>query len=131
MLVLLPKCPFCVLAYSSTLVMCGKDALVTDVRHHQSPLTIGLTAALSCLVLLSIVLNFRDRRSIWAFTIVLAGSIMAIWSTARGGGEALYYIGVAFVALGVWINGSFLFVYRQISRSVGKALPSGYPRPVR
>ena len=120
LLVILPKCPFCVLAYSSTLVMCGKDSFFTDVRHHQSPLTIALTAALSLVVLLSIALNYRDRRSGWALAVVSAGALLALWSTARGGGEVLYYMGVACIAAGVWLNGSLLYVYRSVVRSLGK-----------
>ena len=114
LLVILPKCPFCILAYSSTMVMCGKDSLFTDVRHHQSGLTIAVTASLSLLVLLSIAFNYRDQRSLWSMLMAAIGSAMAIWSTVRGGGEYLYYMGVFMIAMGVWMNGSLLFVWRRL-----------------
>ena len=115
LLVILPKCPFCVLAYSSTLVMCGKDSVFTDVRHHQSGLTIAITACLSLLVLLSIAFNYRDKRSTWSLLIIAMGSALALWSTAKGGGEFLYYIGVFTIALGVWLNGSLMYVWRRVT----------------
>jgi hypothetical protein len=131
LLVLLPKCPFCILAYSSTLVMCGKDSLFSDVRHHQSGLTIAITASLSALVLLSIAFNYRDRRSLWAMMVVALGSGLSVWSTVRGGGEYLYYAGVSMIALGVWLNGSLLYVWRRISGTQGSAariqLQKGFP----
>jgi hypothetical protein len=126
LMVILPKCPFCVLAYSSTLVMCGKDSIITDVRHHQSPLTIALTVALSLIILVSIAFNFRDGRSVWAMAMVLAGSAVAIWSTVQGGGESLYYPGVALIALGVWMNGSLLYICRRIARSLKIPMPLRY-----
>jgi hypothetical protein len=96
------------------MVMCGKDSLFTDVRHHQSGLTIAVTASLSLLVLLSIAFNYRDQRSLWSMLMAAIGSAMAIWSTVRGGGEYLYYMGVFMIAMGVWMNGSLLFVWRRL-----------------
>ena len=131
LLVLLPKCPFCILAYSSTVMMCGKDSFFADVRQHQSGLTIGITASLSLLVLLSIAFNYRDRRSLWSLVIVAVGGSLAIWSTVSGGGEYLYYAGVSMIALGVWLNGSLLYVWRRVSGYLGSGarfgLRNGFP----
>jgi len=115
MMLVLPKCPFCVLAYSSTLVMCGRDMTATSIRHHQSPLTIAFSALLCLTVLFSIVLNNRDSRTIWSFFTALIGSVVVMVSSLYSGGEILYYSGVILVFLGVWMNGSLLYVLRRVS----------------
>jgi hypothetical protein len=113
LLVILPKCPFCILAYTSTLMLCGKDSITTKTSIHYSQTTLLITSVLCLLTLFSILMNYRDTRTKYALGLVLAGSSMAILSAFQTGGEYLYYMGVMVIFTGVWTNGSMLYFVRK------------------
>ncbi len=64
MMVVLPKCPFCVFAYSSTIMLCGKDSVTSKTSFHYSEMTVLFTAILCSITLLSIALNRRGKRTL-------------------------------------------------------------------
>lgn len=113
-MVVLPKCPFCVFAYSSTIMLCGKDSVTSKTSFHYSEMTVLFTAILCSITLLSIALNRRGKRTYYAMGIALAGSAMALLSVVYGGGQYLYYVGVSVIFTGVWLNGSLLYVISRI-----------------
>lgn len=117
LLVLMPKCSFCVMAYTSTALLCTKDETIVASSLHASPLTISITAILSLLIVGGILLNRRGTRTWYALGVALAGMSMMLASVAWGGGEALYYAGNAAVFAGIWINGSLLNLWKQIRQS--------------
>lgn len=116
LLVILPKCPFCVMAFSGTLILCGKAGGVSESASSSST-SIFITSFFCLLVLLSIFFNYRDARTKYALLLAAAGSAMIMYSVSIGGGHPLYYTGVVFVFIGVWMNASLLFI---ISRITGK-----------
>lgn len=120
LLVILPKCPFCVLAYSSTIMLCGKDAVISTSAIHNSETTVFITIGLCLLTLAGIAFNQRDRRTKYAIGLAVAGSMMAILSAIYGGGEYLYYSGVLLIFTGVWLNGSLLYVINRLRSKSGR-----------
>jgi|APTNR8051073442_1049403.scaffolds.fasta_scaffold01637_3 hypothetical protein len=113
-LAVLPKCPFCIVAYSSTMVLCsGKTVSFGPV--HVSPLTIAITAAIGVVTLACILLNFRDKRTIYAFSLALTGMALVLYSMTIGLEPWLYYSGVAVVFTGIWLNASLLNYLGKIS----------------
>jgi uncharacterized membrane protein len=114
MLVLLPKCPFCVMAFSSTFVLCGKAGTFTATHTHFSSTTFLLSAFFCAITIVSVLFNYRDSRTKYALLLALAGSSCILFSVAKGGGLALYYFGVLFIFFGVWLNGSLLFFVGKI-----------------
>lgn len=104
-LALLPKCPFCVLAYSSTIVLCSR----TTTETNTSPQTILITACFSLIVVLSIFFNKRDGRTYYALAMALSGISLIMYSVILNGGQALYYSGLLIMFCGIWYNGSFLW----------------------
>lgn len=117
LLVLMPKCSFCVMAYTSTALLCTKDETIVASSLHASPLTISITSILCLFILGGILLNRRGTRTWYALGVALAGMTMMVASVAWGGGEALYYAGNAAVFAGIWINGSFLYLWKQLHQS--------------
>jgi hypothetical protein len=117
LLVLMPKCSFCVMAYTSTALLCTKDETIVASSLHASPLTVSITTILCLLILGGILLNRRGKRTWYALGIALAGMMMMLASVAWGGGEALYYAGSAAVFAGIWVNGSFLYLWQQVRQS--------------
>ena len=117
LLVLMPKCSFCVLAYTSTILLCTKDETLVASSLHASPLTIAITAVLCLVVLAGVLLNRRGRRTRVALAVVLSGMALMMTTVVRGGGEALYYTGNLLVFAGIWMNGSFLYLWRQLRQA--------------
>ena len=115
LLVLVPKCPFCLMAYSSTLILCGKAGGVSADMLHASSNTIFITSFFCFVVLLSIILNYRDARTGYALLLAAAGCFFIIYSVCAGGGLPLYYSGVFLVFVGVWLNASLLYVINKIA----------------
>lgn len=119
-LALLPKCPFCVMAYSGTLVLCGQAGTLTTTHLYSSATTFLLTALFCIITLAGILLNYRDNRTNYALLLAFAGSSCILFSVARGGGLTLYYIGVLSIFCGVWLNGSLFFFARKIRNLLAK-----------
>ncbi|ULQ52756.1 hypothetical protein [Flavihumibacter fluvii] len=104
LLAVLPKCPFCVLAFSSTIVLCGKGGDETFNQTHSSPLSIYISLFFCFITLLSLALSFKDKRTWYALAFAFAGSCCIIYSVAIAGGQVLYYTGVLIVLTGIGMN---------------------------
>ena len=115
LLVLLPKCPFCLMAYSSTFMLCGEAGVIARSEHSSSPATILVTSFFCLLALLSIILNYRDVRTKYSLLLSAAGCLLIMYSVCLGGGLPIYYTGVMLVFIGVWLNASLLYIISKIT----------------
>ncbi len=111
---ILPKCPFCVLAYGSALTLCSGAKIYQHAPNWASYISI----ALAILTLGLILWNYKGRRTLAAAAMIIAGSVLLIDSELRTGELTTYYWGVAFLLIGVWVNGSFRYFYRRFFRPV-------------
>lgn len=104
LLAILPKCPFCMLAFSSTLVLCGKgeDSTVTTVQRHSG--TLYLSLLLCGLTLLGILLNYQRRRTLLALIPTVTGMGLIVFSVTLAGGQFLYYTGIILMLTGILFN---------------------------
>lgn len=116
LLAILPKCPFCVMAYTSTAFLCGKDTLIEVNHHHYSIVTISITAILCLFVIVGILLNYRDIRTKYALTLAGLGTLVILQSIIFSGGEQLYYLGVSMIFMAVWLNGSLFSFLRTVKK---------------
>ncbi len=112
-LILLPKCPFCVVAYSGTIALCG-NAPSTSTISHENQTALVLSALLSMIIACAIVLNYRGWRTWMALGLALTGMLVLNGSILKSAGYLWYYSGVVITFSGVWLNGSLLYF---ISRS--------------
>ena len=115
---ILPKCPFCVMAYSGAISMCSGNNLYPNAGGIMSYVTIGL----ALLTLLSILLNQRGRRTWIATAITLLGIGLLLLSQFYSMSSSLYYVAVFIIFFGVWYNGSFLHFYSKITRENNKKI---------
>ena len=106
---ILPKCPYCILAYSSAITMCSG----TKLYSHTPDWTSYLPIALAAVTLLLILLNYKGKRTLIAAALVAAGSAFMLTGAFYFGDINLYYIGTFLLLFGVWVNASFRFFYRQ------------------
>src|SRR6185295_18474023 len=72
LLLLLPKCPFCVMAYSSTVMLCTEGAGMHK-GIFSSTTTLIITSIFCVIALVSILLNYRDRRTVYAILLAASG----------------------------------------------------------
>ncbi|MBZ5858339.1 hypothetical protein [Flavihumibacter profundi] len=103
-LAVLPKCPFCVLAFSSTMVLCGKGGSVSSTVSHTHPVTLYISLFFCSLTLVSLTLSFKDKRTWYALGLALAGSSCIFYSVTTAGGQALYFTGVLIMLTGIGMN---------------------------
>ena len=116
LLVLLPKCPFCVMAFSSTIILCGTAGGVTEQTHSYLSTAIIVISSFLCLsVLLSIAFNYRDARTKYALILAVVGCFLVIYSVCIGGGKSVYFSGLFLIFIGVWLNASLLYIIGKIT----------------
>ncbi|MDX1314119.1 MAG: hypothetical protein R3356_01340, partial [Eudoraea sp.] len=107
LLILAPKCPFCVMAYTGSILMffdIESSAIMPYVQH--------IKPALGALILLIIVLNNRGRKTAIALSIGITAMILLLlsnYSMMPVVPEWLLYCTFFFAA---WYNGNFEFFYR-------------------
>jgi hypothetical protein len=81
LLVLLPKCPLCIIAYSSTIMLCGKDASIISTQTHSSILSTAITLFFCLVILICLFLNYRDDRTKYSLALAFSGSMLLVAST--------------------------------------------------
>lgn len=109
LIVFLPKCSFCILSYSSTIALCSGASW----SNHAPGWTSWISVGLSFFTLLMILLNYRDVRTWIAAALVGVGGIGITYAEMVSGDLSFYYLGASIMLLGVWVNGSYYYVYRR------------------
>lgn len=117
LIAILPKCPFCILAYSSAITLCSGKTLYNHAPIWSSYISIGL----ACLVLLFILLNYRGIRTVLALITALVGVIFLIISELFTGELSFYYWGSSLLFFGIWMNGSLYYFYRKFMEWFGRS----------
>ena len=106
---ILPKCPFCIMAYSGAVSMCSGKMLFPNADTYSGYIIIGL----SLLILLSILLNHKGRQTWIAAGIVSVGISLLVCSQYVYMSEPLYFLASFALFFGIWYNGSFKFFYNK------------------
>ena len=107
---ILPKCPFCVMAYSGAITMCSGNSLYPNESTYMS----YITMLLALVVLIGILFNFRGGRTKIALLIAISGLSFVFISQFIIPSSLYYYIGVLLLFFGIWYNGSFFYFYRKL-----------------
>ena len=129
LLAILPKCPFCIMAYSSTVVLCGKDILIENQQNHYSTLSIFLTAFFCSLIIAGLLLNFHGKRTKYALVLSVLGILTILNSAIRNGGLDLYYLGISIVFIAVWLNGSLISILRKFKNTLRRITKTAESSP--
>jgi len=107
LIAIIPKCPFCMLAYSSAISVCSAKAIV-HTRGWASYISISL----ALITLLIVLYNYKGRRTLIAASIISIATIIIAYSELYSGQVSHYYVGCAVLFVGAWTNGSLLFLIR-------------------
>lgn len=106
---LLPKCPFCLMAYSGAVTLCSGNTLYPNAGGYSAYITIGL----SLFILIAIYSNHKGKRTFYSLLIALSGVILLLISQSLYINSYLYYVAVTLLLFGIWYNGSFFYFYKK------------------
>lgn len=122
-ILLLPKCPFCVVAYSSTITLCGASGVMTDTEHHND-WGAYLAVGMSLLITLIILASFKIQNKLFPYLITLAFALCGSAFIYVAGFEATsmtcYYIGAALLIAATLIYGGAYFHLKSFLNTVNK-----------
>ena len=115
LIIVLPKCPFCIAAYSGAMMMFYEvdSASLAPIFMHLKPL-------LGLLVLTSILLNFKGKKSKIAVSITVASFVfllLEVYANVHLIPTWIVYLGFFF---GAWYNGNFVHFYRFVKSRKNK-----------
>ncbi len=106
---LIPKCPFCIVAFSSAITVCGGKGLYALSPTWTPFLAVGLAAFTLAITWI----NNKGKQTIIASLILLTGICLIVFNEFYTQTFNTYYVGCCFLIFGVWYNGSFLYFYRK------------------
>ena len=109
LIALIPKCPFCILTYTSAITVCSSKSIGQYTPHWSSWISIAFAA----LTLIITLYNYKGQRTLLATAFVSTGSILIIYSELFSGLLPFYYWGCGLLIFGVWVNGSLPFFLRK------------------
>lgn len=110
LLILIPKCPLCLTAYMSAMV------LFFDIEYSTLvPVLLHTKPVMGILIIAMILMNRKDKRTIIAIAIAGIALTFLILKTYYGIGLLLpdWLIYIAFI-FAIWYNGNFQYFYRFV-----------------
>ena len=115
LIAILPKCPFCIAAYSSAITVCSTKALV-----HTTSWASYISISLALVTLFIVLYNYKGTRTIVAASLISTGTIIIGYSELYSGQVSHYYLGCVLLVIGAWANGSLLFVVKLLKSTFTK-----------
>lgn len=107
---LIPKCPFCIMAYSGAVTLCSGNTLYPNAGGLETYVSIGL----GIFILISISFNYKGKQTKVSLLFSLLGLLCLIISQTILIDQILFYTAVTLLLFGIWYNGSFLYFYNRI-----------------
>ncbi len=113
---ILPKCPFCIFGYTSVMTMCSGGVLQS---HTQGNFWAYLPLVLAILVIVSLVMNYKGQKTLWALNLAVLGGACITWASLFSGNLSAYFGGTCLIFFSVFLNGSFLFFWKKVKKYIG------------
>lgn len=104
LIIIIPKCPFCVLAFSSAISVCGGEMVYMNSNNWASYIPMALSAFTIAMVLL----NKNGKRTTASILVAFIGTAMIVGAIELILDSAYYTLGSVLLIMAVWLNGSFL-----------------------
>ena len=109
LLILIPKCPLCLTAYMSAMV------LFFDIENEQLvPMLLHAKPVLGALIILMILLNFRGRRTFVSLGIAVVSMVFLLLKTYYATPLLPDWVLYTAFFFAIWYNGNFQYFYRFI-----------------
>jgi hypothetical protein len=109
LLILIPKCPLCLTAYMSAMV------LFFDIENEQLiPVLWHAKPVMGAIILLMILLNQRGRRTIISLGIAALAMVFLLLKTYYATSVLPDWVLYTVFIFAIWYNGNFQYFYRFI-----------------
>lgn len=102
LVLILPKCPFCFVAYTSAITMCGSSTLVSQHIDWAAYLSL----ALGSIVIFCIARNYRGQGTLRALFLAIIGIAFVSAGIFLAENFKFYYIGSFLLLIAAYYNGS-------------------------
>ena len=113
---LLPKCPLCILSYSTAISLCGGKTLFQESVGWTSYIPIILAS----LVIASFIYNYKGEKTLAAIGIAVGACLIILYGEYYTKSITTYYWGVAALFFACWVNGSFAFFIKKFQKAFQK-----------
>ena len=107
---LLPKCPFCLLAYSSAVTMCSGATYDSHAPGWVSFISISL----ALVVLYTVCRTYRGARTLFAAALAMLGTGIVAYSELVSGSLGLYQCGALMMLAAALLNGGVYVTVRRL-----------------
>ncbi len=105
LIAILPKCPLCLLSYSTAISLCGGKTIFSDTVGWTSYIPVFLA-----LVLIgTFVLNYKGAKTAIAIALASFACVVILYGEHMAKTQVVYYLGTVMLFMACWTNGSFTF----------------------
>jgi len=112
LIIILPNCPFCIMAYTSAITICGGSDIYLAENNWASYIPI----LLSLVIVFMLILNKRGVRTHYALAFAFIGTAFIILVHQLYLSVQFYYVGTSLLFLAIGINSSFLALYVTLKK---------------
>ena len=116
LVVIIPKCPICVMAYTSAVTMCGGPDMYLHGNNWVSYIPIILALGIAVMVLL----NWRGLRSWFALAFAGVGLTCVILTHQILAGPEFYTYGTIMLFFSIWLNSNLLATIDYLRKPVNR-----------
>lgn len=104
LIILIPKCPLCIMAYSSAITICGGQDIYMSSNNWVSYIPLVLAVA----VIFMIAFNQKGLRTWLAITFALISTLLIVFSHQLMIPSGFYNVGGVGLLMAIWINGNLV-----------------------
>lgn len=110
LIALLPKCPFCITAFTSAITVCSTKTMMEFTPQWTSWISITLAFITLC----AVAFNYKGRKTLIACVLIAMAIFLIARSELFTGNIQTYYTGACLLLIGGWINGNFSWFIRLL-----------------
>lgn len=112
LIALLPKCPLCILSFSSAITLCGGKTLFAETVGWTSYIPI----VLALILITTFFINYKGVKTLMAIGLAICASLIILYGEYVTKTSLTYYTGVIILFFACWVNGSFQFFINKMKR---------------
>ena len=114
LLIILPKCPFCIMAYSSAITICGG----TDMYFRSNNWVSYVPLVLALFINLMFLFNWRGQRTLYALMIAMVGFTLISLTHQLVLSPVFYDLGAVLLLMSIWLNSSLISLLNKFRRKL-------------
>ena len=113
-LIILPKCPICIMAYSSAITICGGNDMYLRSNNWVSYVPLVLAFFINLMLLF----NWRGQRTLYALMIAMVGFTLISLTHQLVLSPVFYDLGAVLLLMSIWLNSSLIFLLNKFRRKL-------------